>query len=73
MKDIELMVKTYPHDYVFNEAESLYSGIYRRQFYKGKTSQYEYIKKRGVKSFNYHINIEIKNELTPDTWLKKEI
>ena len=39
----------------------------------GVSKTYEYIKKRGVKSFNYHINIEIKNELTPETWIKKEI
>lgn len=41
----QVLLKTYPHDYVFNEAQSLYSGIYHRKFYKGKTSQYEYIKK----------------------------
>ena len=34
---------------------------------------YDYIKKRGVKPFDYHINLEIKNELTPETWLNKEI
>ena len=39
----------------------------------GIKKTFEYIKKRGVKPFNYHINIEIKNELTPETWLKKEI
>ena len=33
----------------------------------------EYIKKRGTKPFNYHRNIEIKNELTPETWFKREI
>ena len=30
-------------------------------------------KKRGVKPFEYHINIEIDNNLTPETWTKKEI
>ena len=39
----------------------------------GIKKTFEYIKKRGVRPFNYHINIEIKNELTPETWLKKEI
>ena len=39
----------------------------------GIKKTYEYIKKRGSKPFNYHINIEIKNDLTPETWLKKEI
>ena len=48
--------------------------------YKTKTNlkdgiklTYDYIKKRGTKPFDYHINLEIKNELTPETWLKKEI
>ncbi len=39
----------------------------------GIQKTFEYIKSRGVKPFDYHINLEIKNELTPDTWLKKEI
>ena len=39
----------------------------------GIKKTFEYIKKRGVKPFNYNINIEIKNELTPETWLKREI
>tara|TARA_B100000315_G_scaffold250404_1_gene283180 strand:- start:471 stop:1487 length:1017 start_codon:yes stop_codon:yes gene_type:complete len=34
---------------------------------------YEYIKKRGAKPFEYHINLEIKNELTPEAWLKREL
>jgi len=48
--------------------------------YKTKTNlfdailrTFEYIKKRGPKPFDYHINLEIKNELTPIAWLKKEI
>jgi len=39
----------------------------------GIKKTFEYIKKRGARPFNYHINIEIKNDLTPETWLKKEI
>jgi len=39
----------------------------------GIRKTFEYIKKRGFKPFNYHINIEINNELTPETWVKKEI
>jgi len=39
----------------------------------GIKKTFEYIKKRGPRPFNYHINIEIKNNLTPETWLKKEI
>jgi UDP-glucose 4-epimerase len=34
---------------------------------------YEYIKKRGTKDFDYNINLEIINDLTPETWRKKEI
>ena len=48
--------------------------------YKTKTSlrdgivkTFDYIKKRGTKKFDYNINLEIINDLTPDTWKKKEI
>lgn len=34
---------------------------------------YNYIKKRGIRSFEYHINLEIENDKTPDTWKKKLI
>ena len=33
----------------------------------------KYIKKRGVKPFDYHIDIEIDNKLTPSTWKNREI
>ena len=53
---------------------------YKDQIFKSKTDLYNgilntfnYIKKRGVKPFNYYMNVEIKNELTPETWLKEEI
>ena len=36
-----------------------------------KTS--DFIKKRGVKEFDYSLPIEINNELTPETWKKKLI
>ena len=39
----------------------------------GILKTFNYIKKRGSKPFQYHINLEIKNELTPISWLKKEI
>ena len=39
----------------------------------GILKTYEYIKKRGSLPFNYHINIEINNELTPEVWVKKEL
>ena len=40
---------------------------------EGIKQTYEYIKKRGSKPFDYNINIEIDNELTPSTWKNKEI
>ena len=33
----------------------------------------EYIKKRGIRDFNYNLPVEIKNKLTPETWTKKLI
>ena len=32
-----------------------------------------YIENKGVKKFNYNYDIEINNELTPETWSKKLI
>ena len=39
----------------------------------GIEKTYEYIKRRGTRPFNYYIDIEIKNDLTPETWTKKLI
>jgi|TARA_Y100000310_G_scaffold182315_1_gene182401 UDP-glucose 4-epimerase len=39
----------------------------------GISKTYDYIKRRGAKPFKYYINLEIKNELTPEVWLKKEL
>jgi len=39
----------------------------------GMQKTFEYIKKRGPKPFDYNIEIEINNELTPKTWTQKEI
>ena len=39
----------------------------------GIKKTYEYIKGRGHRPFDYHIEIEIKNSLTPKTWTNKEI
>ena len=39
----------------------------------GIKKTHEYIKKRGVKPFDYNLEIEINNELTPKTWTQKEI
>jgi len=39
----------------------------------GILKTYDYIKRRGPRPFEYHINLEIQNELTPEVWLKKEL
>ena len=40
----------------------------------GVEKTFEYIKKRGAKEFDYtKLNIEIKNSLTPEVWLKREL
>ena len=39
----------------------------------GIKQTFNYIKKRGTRPFDYNINIEINNELTPSTWKNKEI
>ena len=39
----------------------------------GIKKTFDYIKNRGSRPFDYHINVEIINELTPSTWVKKEI
>ena len=48
----------------YQTTSNLYDGIFKT---------YQYIKKRGVKPFNYYLKLEIKNELTPQSWIKKEI
>jgi len=40
---------------------------------EGIRKTYDYIKKRGTRPFDYNIELEITNELTPDTWKNKEI
>ncbi len=40
---------------------------------EGIRKTYNYIKKRGTRPFDYNIELEITNELTPETWKNKEI
>ena len=56
-----------------NKARELLNYKTKVSLEKGIQKTFEYIKKRGVKPFEYHINLEIDNELTPDTWKNKEI
>ena len=43
-KNIDLLVKTYPHDYIFYQKEMPYSGIYKRKY--TSVPQYEYIRNK---------------------------
>jgi UDP-glucose 4-epimerase len=56
-----------------NKARKLLNYKTKTDLYNGILNTFKYIKKRGVQPFKYYMNIEIKNELTPETWLKKEI
>tara|TARA_Y100000590_G_scaffold104816_1_gene119241 strand:- start:1929 stop:2930 length:1002 start_codon:yes stop_codon:yes gene_type:complete len=56
-----------------NKARKLLNYKTKTNLHNGILETFNYIKKRGSKPFKYHINLEIKNDLTPDTWLGKEI
>ena len=56
-----------------DKARQLLNYKTKTDLYTGVLKTYEYIKQRGSKPFNYYINLEIENELTPSSWLKKEI
>ena len=56
-----------------DKARKLLNYETKTDLYNGVLNTFKYIKQRGVRPFNYYIDIEIKNELTPETWLKKEI
>ncbi len=56
-----------------NKARKLLQYKTKTNLSEGIKKTFDYIKKRGSRPFDYHINIEINNELTPETWSKKEI
>jgi len=56
-----------------NKARKLLNYETKVNLYDGIKKTYDYIKKRGVRKFNYHLKLEINNNLTPTTWIKKEI
>ena len=56
-----------------NKARKLLNYKTKTDLKNGISKTYGYIKRRGAKPFEYHINLEIKNELTPEVWLKKEL
>jgi UDP-glucose 4-epimerase len=38
---------------------------------QGITDMIEYIRKRGTRRFRYHLDIELRNRLTPKSWTEK--
>jgi len=56
-----------------DKARKLLNYKTKTDLYNGILKTFHYIKERGPKPFSYYINLEIKNELTPYSWVKKEI
>jgi UDP-glucose 4-epimerase len=56
-----------------NKARELLNYKTSTSLYNGIKKTFEYIIERGAKPFDYNIDIEIRNDLTPKTWTKKEI
>lgn len=54
-----------------NKARKLLNYKTKTSLDDGLSKMIEYIKAKGVKKFRYHLDIEIINSETPDTWKKK--
>jgi len=56
-----------------DKARKLLNYKTKTDLYNGILKTFQYIKKRGTKPFRYNIKLEIENELTPHSWIIKEI
>ena len=56
-----------------NKARKLLKYKTTTDLYEGIKKTFEYIKKKGPQKFNYHVDLEIINELTPKVWLEKKL
>jgi UDP-glucose 4-epimerase len=56
-----------------NKARKLLNYKTKTDLYTGIKKTFEFIKKKGPKKFNYHVDIEIVNKLTPKVWLDKKL
>ena len=45
----------------------------KTNLHEGIKKTFEYIKEKGPKKFNYHVDLEIVNDLTPKVWLEKKL
>lgn len=43
------------------------------QLYDGLCELVEWIRERGPRPFEYHLNLEIRSDITPETWVQKKI
>ena len=56
-----------------DKARKLLNYSTKTDLYTGIKKTFEYIKIKGPKKFNYHVDLEIINELTPKVWLDKKL
>ena len=54
-------------------ADNLFKNNSNKNIEKVLSKMIKFIKIKGIKKFNYNYEIEINNDLTPDTWSKKLI
>ena len=56
-----------------NKARKLLQYKTSTDLHTGIKKTFEYIKKKGPKKFDYHVDLEIINDLTPKAWIEKKI
>ena len=56
-----------------NKARKLLKYKTTIDLFMGIKKTFEYIKKKGPKKFNYYVDLEIVNDLTPKVWVEKKI
>ena len=56
-----------------NKARKLLNYKTTTDLYEGIRKTFEYIKEKGPKKFNYHVDLEIVNDLTPKVWVEKKL
>ena len=54
-----------------DKARQLFNYNPKVKLEEGLKEMIQWIKKRGIKEFKYHLDLEIKNNKTPKTWSKK--
>ena len=56
-----------------DKARKLLNYKTKTDLYNGIKKTYDYIKEKGPKKFNYHVKLEIINDLTPKVWVDKKL